>query len=61
MSTRKILKDGVACGCESAAKGERETMSKMCAAHQKEFDVHHAAAVESCSHVYRDRNLDLVA
>lgn len=32
----------------------------LCPAHQREHDAYHAAAVESCSHAVRDRNLDLV-
>jgi hypothetical protein len=43
------------CGCEYVRDGrERETLTKLCIPHKKEFDQSHAAAVATCSHVNRD-------
>lgn len=45
----------VACGCEHTVDGHgRNWWSKICIQHKKEFDMRHAAARASCSHVNRD-------
>lgn len=62
-NVRKIVNDiGAPCGCEITTdhKGH-EMWTMMCIPHKKEFDMRRAAARESCSQVYRDRNLDLIA
>jgi hypothetical protein len=48
------------CGCEFETDRGREIIIRQCAEHRRESAERHAAAVESCSHVYRDRNSDLV-
>jgi hypothetical protein len=45
------------CGCQH---NEKEWIT-LCIPHKKEFDMRHAAAVESCSHVARNKNIDLVS
>jgi hypothetical protein len=43
------------CGCEiTTDKLGREWLSTLCIQHKKEFDMRHAAAALSCSHVNRD-------
>jgi hypothetical protein len=56
MNTRKVInKEGAACGCEITTDHRgNEQLSILCIPHKKEFDMRHAAAVESCSHVNRD-------
>lgn len=56
MSAGKVRdKDVVACGCEITVDSKgREWLSTLCIPHKKEFDMRHAAAAESCSHVNRD-------
>lgn len=43
------------CGCETATdRRDREVWIAQCSQHKQEFDVRHAAAALSCSHVNRD-------
>lgn len=49
------------CGCVyTVDKRGREEWSELCAEHERVSLQRHLAAVESCSHVHRDRNNDLI-
>lgn len=50
---------GAPCGCEGVTVRGTEVIV-LCAQHEQDFSAMHAAAVESCSHVARNQNLDLV-
>jgi hypothetical protein len=55
------VKVAIPCGCAyTIDRRQREVIVYSCAEHERERIERHAAAVESCSHVYRDRNNDLV-
>jgi hypothetical protein len=46
------------CACKSGIDKHGREWTELCAAHQAEHDERHEASVKSCSHVYRDMQIE---